>query len=168
MAQVKAAMKSGCVADRGLYAAMEHELGWDLTLSEWASLGMPGRLQMLADTQLPMHQLRGLMARLLSHERAHKRSSLLSGLMAQNAPVRLQWCMGLLSQEARNRQVVSSCPSTAPSPSQQALFPLLDAGLAAFYSSSTTLTGWINAGVCGDLKCGRSSMQSGRCVRSRL
>ena len=87
---------------------MENELGWDMSLSEWAALGMPGRLQMLADAQLPLHQQRGLLARLLSHEEPCDRSSLLSGLMAQNAPVRLQWCMDLLSQEAHGCQVASN------------------------------------------------------------
>ena len=107
-------MKSGCAAHHGLHAGMEHELCWDMSLSEWAALGMPGRMQMLADTQLPVHQQRGLLARLLSHEDPCERSSLLSGLMAQNAPVRLQWCMDLLSQESHNCQVVSIFCSGMP------------------------------------------------------
>ena len=93
---------------------MENELGWDMSLSEWAALGMPGRLQMLADAQLPLHQQRGLLARLLSHEEPCDRSSLLSGLMAQNAPVRLQWCMDLLSQESHDCQVISIFCSSIP------------------------------------------------------
>ena len=93
---------------------MEHELSWDMSLSEWAALGMPSRLQMLADTQLAVHQQRGLLARLLSHEEACKRTSLLSGLMAQNATVRLRWCMDLLSQEAHDCQVVANFCSGMP------------------------------------------------------
>ena len=112
---VMAVMKSGCAGHCcGFYAGMEHELGWDMSLSEWAALGMPGRLQMLADAQLPVHQQRGLLARLLSHEDPRERSSLLSGLMAQSAPARLKWCMDLLSQEAHDCQVVSNFCSGMP------------------------------------------------------
>lgn len=114
MAQVMAVMEPGCAAHCGLHAGMEHELGWDMSLSEWAALGMPGRLQMLADAQLPLRQQRGLLARLLAHEDPHERRSLLSGLMAQNAPARLQWCMDLLSQESHDCQVISIFCSGTP------------------------------------------------------
>lgn len=91
----------GCADD-------QHQLRWDLTLSAWAALDTAGRMRLLADAQLPVPRLRGLLARLLAREQPRERGALLSGLMAENAPSRLPWCAELLQQEARKLQVLQT------------------------------------------------------------
>ena len=93
--------------DCAQYLAGDREqLGWDTTLSAWAALDTPGRLQMLVDAQLPMRQRRRLLAQLLSPEQPQGRSSLLRALMAQLAPHRLALCAELMRQEAQQLQVL--------------------------------------------------------------
>ena len=81
-----------------------------MTLSAWAATDMPRRMRMLVDAQLPLAQLRRLLAQLLSHEQPHRRRSLLCALMAQQAPRRLALCAELMRQEAQQCQV-SACSS---------------------------------------------------------
>jgi hypothetical protein len=81
------------------------QLSWDLDLNGWAALDTSGRMQLLVGSQLPVRQLRGLLARLLAHEQPQMRSVLLCDLMAQQAQSRLAWCAELLTQEAQHCQV---------------------------------------------------------------
>ncbi len=65
-------------------------------------------MQMLVDAQLPMPQLRRLLAQLLSHEQPQSRSELLCTLMAQLAPHRLTLCQ---TSCGRKRGSVRSPPA---------------------------------------------------------
>lgn len=109
--------RKGKFSDDAQYLAGDREqLGWDMTLSAWAALDTPERLQMLVDAQLPMPQRRRLLAQLLSHEQPQGRRSLLCALVAQLAPQRLALCAELMRQEAQQLQVTSrsSCPTSCP------------------------------------------------------
>ena len=91
----------------GSFAGDQQQLGWDITLGAWAALDMPGRMQMLVDAQLPVPQLRRLLAQLLSHEQPQSRSALLCALLAQLAPRRFALCADLMRQEAQQCQVAA-------------------------------------------------------------
>ncbi len=90
---------------RYLCADEQQKLRWDLDLNGWAALDTSGRMQLLASSQLPVHHLRELLARLLAHKQPQTRSELLCNLMAQQAHSRLAWCGELLIQEAQQCQV---------------------------------------------------------------
>ena len=90
---------------RILCADDQQQLSWDLDLNGWAALDTAARMQLLVGSQLPVRQLRGLLARLLAHEQPQTRSALLCNLMAQQAHSRLAWCAELLMQEAQQCQV---------------------------------------------------------------
>ena len=64
-------------------------------------------MQMLVDAQLPVPQLRRLLAQLLSHEQPQSRSALLCALTAQLAPRYFALCADLMRQEAQQCQVTA-------------------------------------------------------------